>query len=167
MIVIINGPPGVGKTTVAKTLARLQPGTVCIHGDDLRAFAPEDARAHLGGGSTYRAGATLAAAYLRMGASRVIFDYCFLRPRHLDYFVQPLPPGISTRLFTLWAPLPTVQARERERVGRSPLGAAVEECYREIEGHLDELGTTIDADADAAPIAEALARELAGEPGRR
>ena len=38
-VVIVNGPPGVGKTTVSRILADIVPGTVCIHGDDLRAFA--------------------------------------------------------------------------------------------------------------------------------
>jgi predicted kinase len=77
-IVVLSGPPGVGKTTVAGVLKSLVAGSVCIHGDQVRAFAPDDAKAHLGGGSTYRAAGVLAAAYLEMGAPRVIFDYCFL-----------------------------------------------------------------------------------------
>jgi hypothetical protein len=104
MIIVINGPPGVGKTTVSKALAKLVSGTVCIHGDHLRAFAPEDAQTHLGGGSTYRAAATLACAYLGMGASRVIFDYCFLRPRQLRArraSVPGLASQISSPLFTM------------------------------------------------------------------
>lgn len=161
MIVIINGPPGVGKTTVSNALAKLRPGTVCIHGDDLRAFAPEDAKTHLGGGSTYRAGATLACTYLTMGAPIVLFDYCFLCPRHLDHFARRVEPGTPMRVFTLWAPLATVQARERARVGRVPLGAAVEECYREIAEHADALGTIVDAEqVSAATIANRLAQRL-------
>lgn len=162
MIVIINGPPGVGKTTASRALADLQPGTVCIHGDDLRAFAPEDARAHLGGGSTYRAGATLACKYLQMGAPRVLFDYCFLRPGHLRYFAEELPLGVPMRVFTLWAPLATVQTRERSRAGRSPLGAAVQECHAEMERHLGDLGTTVDtARVDPSELVRTLAELLA------
>ena len=161
MIVIINGPPGVGKTTVSNALARLRSGTVCIHGDDLRAFAPPDARAHLGGGPTYRAGASLACTYLGLGAPRVVFDYCFLRPSHVEHFAGALPPNVSARMFTLRAPLATVQAREQGRAGRSPLGAAVEACYREIEANLARLGTTIDATtADPLELARDLASRL-------
>jgi len=161
MLVIINGPPGVGKTTVSKALARLRAGTVCVHGDDLRAFAPDDARVHLGGGSTYRAGAALACTYLGMGASWVIFDYCFLRPSHVEYFVGALPPDVATTMFTLWAPLATVKARERGRSGRTPLGLAVDECYREIANNLDSLGTLVDADLmTPADLARDLALRL-------
>ena len=161
MIVIVNGPPGVGKTTVCKAIAKLRPGTVCIHGDDLRAFAPADARQHLGGGSTYRAGATLACTYLQMGATLVLFDYCFLHPRHLGYFEQHLQGDIPTKIFTLWAALPTVRARERGRPARSPLGEAVDECYEEMRGCLGELGRTVDAEAEGPDsIAERILAEL-------
>jgi len=152
MIVVINGPPGVGKTTVSKALTKLQPGTVCIHGDHVRAFAPSDARDHLGGGSTYRAGATLARKYLEMGASRVIFDYCFLRPGHLRYLTESVPAHVPIQVFTLWASLRTVEARERGRDARTPLGEAVEECHREIERHLTELGTRVDAEHDTPEV---------------
>ena len=89
-IVLINGPPGVGKTTVARLLADAIPGTVCIRGDDVRAFAPPDARGHLVGGSTYRAAAALIMSYLGMGSVRVIFDYVFLRASHLEYYLAGL-----------------------------------------------------------------------------
>jgi predicted kinase len=161
MIVILNGPPGVGKTTVAKMLKQRLLGTVCIHGDELRAFAPEVPRKHLGGGSTYRAAAVLACSYLQMGAPRVLFDYCFLRPSHLHHFTQAMPDEASLHLFTLWAPLKLVQHRERTRDGRQPLGDAVEECYQEMQGHLPRLGTVVDATAaDAQSLAESIDAQL-------
>jgi cytidylate kinase len=78
-VIIVNGPPGAGKSSVAAELRRLLPSSVAISGEALRAFAPADARAHLGGGATYRAAGALAKAYLELGAERVIFDYLFLR----------------------------------------------------------------------------------------
>ena len=111
-VIVVNGPPGVGKSTVTACLRRLVPSTVAISGDELRAFAPEDARAHLGGGATYRAAGALIACYLSLGAERVIFDYVFLRRSHFAYFREALPVGAEPRVFTLWAPLETAAARE-------------------------------------------------------
>src|SRR5690348_15023803 len=76
-IVVLNGPAGVGKTTVSRHLMALIPGTVLIPGDVLREFAPVDARDVLGPGSTYRAAAALIDAYLQMGAPQVVFEYVF------------------------------------------------------------------------------------------
>jgi predicted kinase len=163
-VVIINGPPGVGKTTVSKILADLLPGTVCISGDDLRAFAPNNAREHLGGGSTYRGAAALAIAYLGMGATRIVVDYVFLRRSHVAYFRESLGSlDVPQSMFTLWAPLDVVQSRERGRVARSPLGAAVEECWNEIENNKAILGEFIDT---TAVVPAEIARRIAASVER-
>jgi chloramphenicol 3-O-phosphotransferase len=142
-ILLLNGPAGVGKSTVADHLAELSPGTVCIHGDMLRSFAPADARTHLGPGSTYRAGAALAAAYLTMGAPRVIFEYVFESSVQVDHFLRAMPSHIFLKLVTLWAPFAVVAAREQKRSGRQRLGGRVEACYREMEANLTHLGTVV------------------------
>ncbi len=161
-IVIVSGPPGVGKTTVSNALRNFVAGTVCIHGDELRSFTPDDARVHLGGGSTFRAGAALASAYLQMGAARVIFDYCFLNTRHVEYFERALTHSVRPRLFTLWASLKTVKAREKSRPGRPPLGAAVDESHHEIASNLGALGCVLDAESIAPPSLAAHIDSLAG-----
>lgn len=68
-IVIINGSPCAGKSSVATALQDLMSGVACISGDVLRQFSPVEARAVLGPGSTYRAGAKLADFYLKAGLS--------------------------------------------------------------------------------------------------
>jgi predicted kinase len=168
-IVIINGPPGVGKTTVVRLLADLMPGAVCIRGDELRAFAPADARDHLGGGSTYRAAAALSAAYLAMGAPRVVFDYVFSRLSHLRHFLDALDHAAQTPvfMFTLWGPLDVVRSRERERAGRLPLVGAVEECWNEIAVNKAALGHFIDNSAVAAEeTARTISDLIAKREGR-
>lgn len=160
VVVIVNGPPGVGKTTTSRILADLVPGTVCIRGDELRAFAPIDAREHLGGGSTCRAAAALTTAYLEMGASRVVFDFVFLRPAHVAYFLEALGSvDASVYMFTLWAPLPVVQARDQARAVR--LGTAVEDCWNEIRSNASILGEFIDnANLDPADVASRISASV-------
>jgi hypothetical protein len=52
---------------------------------------------------TYRAAAALSAAYLAMGAPRVVFDYVFSRPSHLRHFLDALDVSAKTPvlMFTL------------------------------------------------------------------
>lgn len=153
-LLVLNGPPGVGKTTVAAIIQRRSPDTVVISGDALRAFAPEDARAALGGGATYRVAGTLAAAYLKLGARRVIFDYVFLRPAHFDYFAEGLA-GVTPRVVTLWAPLEVVLAREEKRIGPPRLGHAVSGSYREMHLNWPRMGHIVET--------QSLSPELASE----
>ena len=114
---------------------------------------------HLGGGSTYRAGAALAREYIRMGAPRVILDYVFSRPQHLSHLEAGLEASkdLSVHLFTLWAPLDVVQNRERARTGRKQLGEAVSESWHEIASNRPALGEFVDNNVTTA---EETARHL-------
>jgi cytidylate kinase len=47
-VVVINGPAGVGKSTICKHLAGLFPGTIHVSGDAVRSFAPHDVKYWLG-----------------------------------------------------------------------------------------------------------------------
>ena len=138
-----NGPGGVGKTTVSLVLARSHPGTINIAGDALRHFAPEDVRTSLGLGSTYRAGAALAAACLAMGAIRVCFDNVFDDAEKFDLFCSALPRETPVFVFTLWTPIDRVIDREANRVGRKRMGHAVVRTYEAIERNLHKLGRMI------------------------
>ena len=155
-VIIINGPPAAGKTSVAAELRQLLPGTVVISGDALRTFAPADARAHLGGGATYRVAGTLARAYLELGAARVIFDYLCLRPAHFRYFGEALPAGVEPKIFTLWPSLEILLERAR---GAPRSGPEAANCQREMAVNLAKMGEIV----DNAALSPALAARLIHE----
>lgn len=148
-VIIVNGPPAAGKSSVTAELRLLLPSTVAISGDALRGFAPEDARSQLGGGATHRVAGALARAYLELGATRVIFDYWFLRPAHFRYFAEALPIGTEPRVFTLLPPVQALLDREQPevatRVTRERPTAA--DCHREMARNLSVMGEILDSAA--------------------
>lgn len=169
-VVIINGPAGVGKTTISANLARMLSGTINISGDAIRWFAPVDVGQYLGHGSTYRAGASLTSAYLGMGAPRIIFEYVFDAAEKVSRFCQWLPPETPVHLFTIWAPIETIVEREAARDGREPLGDLTIKTYRAVERNLRSLGCTIQnitsPEAAASEICVKIA-ESEGKPAAR
>ncbi|HYP74568.1 MAG TPA: AAA family ATPase [Polyangiaceae bacterium] len=155
-VIIVNGPPGAGKTSVTAELRLLLDNTVAISGDALRGFAPADARRHLGGGATHRAAGVLARAYLELGALRVIFDYPCLRAAHFRAFGEALPVGVEPKVFTLWPALETLLERE-SRAPKASLGAA--DYHREMARNLGSMGEIL----DAAALTPALAARFIHE----
>jgi hypothetical protein len=143
-IIIINGPAGVGKTTVSKILGQCLENSIVIHGDTLRSFAPVDAASFLGEGSSYFVAAKLTHAYLSLGAKHVIFEYVFEKSADVNRYKMTLPKMHSCMQFTLWASLDVVSAREAARQDRERLGSRVTECHKAIRQNLSDLGTIID-----------------------
>lgn len=158
-VVILNGPAGVGKTTVGRLLAGLAPNGVCIHGDAFKAFIVSRVEGRVAGGLAYVNGATVAANYLQAGYERIVFEFVFEHPRHVRRFVDALPSPARVHLFTLWAPLAVVLAREASRPHRERLGTRVAECHRAMAPVLADLGVTVEtADLPAEQIARRIDR---------
>lgn len=162
-VVVLNGPAGVGKTTTGRRLAAAVPNGVCIRGDALRSFVVtrEPARPS---GLAYAGSATLAGLYLRAGYQRVVVEFVFEGPEHLDRFTRALPAGVGTTVFTLWAPLEVVTAREAARPDRERLGGRVAECWQTMAGRLDQLGQRIDADRPLSTVVADIERRLGVSP---
>jgi predicted ABC-type ATPase len=142
-VVILNGPAGVGKSTVGRLLAGRVANGVCIEGDALAGFvvnrSPGSVQQRLG----YENGATIAANYIRGGYDLVVFEYCFEERRHVERFLDAYTAPAPVFLFTLWAPLAVVLRRESARAGRQRLGDRVTECYQAMVRGLGELGDVV------------------------
>ncbi|HEY3764398.1 MAG TPA: DNA repair protein RecO [Gaiellales bacterium] len=160
-VVVVNGPAGVGKTTVGRLLAGRSANGACIEGDALAGFIVTRERGAVAQGLGYEHGATLASNFVGAGYELVVFEYCFEEGAQVQRFLRAYTAAAPVFVFTLWAPLPVVLERERTRAERPRLGDRVVECYRSMERGLTELGQVIEStDAPAAVAAriDALSR---------
>ena len=158
-VVLLNGPAGIGKTTVGRRLAERAANGVCIEGDSLKGFIVSRDQ-HRPRGMAFRAAGALADVYLDAGFELVLVDFVFESERHVDAFRRSVSAGTAVQLVTLWAPLSVVTAREAVRPGRERLGARVGECWNAIHGSLDALGTVIPADGPVEEVVLQVERAI-------
>lgn len=147
LVVVLNGPAGVGKTTIGRRLAGTAGNGVCIHGDALKDFIVTRQDGTVDTGLAYVGGAALAEVYLRAGYDLVVFEFVFDAPGHVARFREAFTHPARLELVTLWAPLATVSEREPERPGRDRLGEQVRTCWQRMSDNLGRLGPIVDATA--------------------
>lgn len=143
-IIIINGAPGVGKTTTAQLLAQSSQNSVCIRGDDIKHWIVNRNSEELTKGLTYINGGACCRNYAQAGYELIIFEYVFTKKIHVERFIENCGMKESCFLFTLIASLETIKQREILRKNREPLGEAVDVAYNEIIKNKADLGTFID-----------------------
>ncbi|MEQ8279230.1 MAG: zeta toxin family protein [Deltaproteobacteria bacterium] len=159
-IAIITGPPGAGKTTICQRLREAFPEAVYIDGDAVRRFAPADARAVLGGGSTYRAAGALSRAYLEMGAELVLVDYVFRNPTDIARFTSQIHAETELSVFVVWTPLDVAIERAKQR-GRQTSSDDVRRAWKELaEQRTKDFGRFVSNDTDAKEAARAIEHEI-------
>ena len=84
----LNGPSGVGKSTLARAYADACPGTLLCDIDELRSWVSGWAEDFVGTGEAVRASAlALIAAYLRSGRD-VVLPQLIVTPEQVDRFEQ-------------------------------------------------------------------------------
>ena len=165
-IVIINGPAGVGKTTISKKLAEFGENSACIHGDDFKGYIINRKMDSVESGLGYKNGAAVTTNFVNGGYDLVIFEYVFEDAAYLPKFIDNLSVECPVYLFTLWTDQNTVVDRERKREGRERLGSRVLECYSTMNSGLDKLGLIIDT-TDKLPddIAYSIWNKIKGGEG--
>lgn len=145
-IVIINGPPGVGKSTTAELVAQSSQNSVWIRGDDIKHWIVNRNSEELTKGLTYINGGACCRNYLKAGYELIVFEYVFTKKVDLERFIENCGIKEYCFLFTLIAPLSIIKQRERLRQNRKPLGKAVNIAYDEIIQNKSDLGIFIDTE---------------------
>lgn len=164
IIVILNGAPGVGKSTTAKLLAKSSKNSVWVRGDDIKHWIVNRDSEDLARGLTYINGGACCQNYAKAGYQFIVFDYVFTKKNHVEQFIENSGMRDCCFLFTLIAPLQIIKqregfpqeffsskkilvgAREALRSNRQPLGKAVDIAYNEIINNKADLGTFIDTE---------------------
>ncbi|MEO1761438.1 MAG: hypothetical protein AAFR83_05560 [Cyanobacteria bacterium J06629_18] len=145
---IINGPPGVGKSTTAELLSQSFQNSVWIQGDDIKHWIVNRNSEKLRKGLTYINGGACCRNYLKAGYELIVFEYVFTKKVDVERFIENCGIKESCFLFTLIAPLLIIKQRENSRLhkNRKPLGKAVDIAYDEIIQNKADLGTFINTE---------------------
>lgn len=168
-VLILSGPPGAGKSTVAEALADRAERAVHLESDAFFRFIragyvePWKPESHAQNEAVIRIVADSAAAYADAGYETIVEGIVIP-----GWFLEPLrdalrAPGHPVAYAVLRAPLATCQERARRRA-REPLSepAVVERLWRDFadlgdqEPHAIEVG-----DAGPAEVADTVAARLA------
>lgn len=160
-VIVLNGPAGVGKTTVGRQLAARSANGVCLVGDSLREFVITRDR-HRPTGLAFRAAAALIEVYAEAGFERIVFDYVFEGPEHLRPFRAALSPALDFTLITLWAEPEVLRVRKAAR-GRGDEDTTDQVGHRLelMRANLARLGVSVPADNNVADIVTTIERLLA------
>lgn len=167
MIVLLNGPLGVGKSTLAEGLAESLDGCVMLDGDHLVAASPPpaDEQEHL-----HSTVALLVGHHRRFGYRHFVIDHVWLSPEALGDLRRRLlaiEPGADIRCFLLTLPEEENLRRiERRQAARAlddrdfelSTVAAEREALARYPGA--ELGEPFDVSAPLPELVERMRRCL-------
>lgn len=132
-VILLNGPVGVGKTTVGRLLAARARNGACVRGDELRDFVvtrvEDEAQVALG----YVNAAGVAANFVRAGYERVVVDLVFEGPRHVARFVDNFEVDADLHVVTLWASRDALVERGGSAASWDAMGASLPELGEVVD----------------------------------
>jgi hypothetical protein len=167
MIVVLNGPLGIGKSTLAEALAESIDGCVMLDGDHLIAAnpPPADEVDYL-----HATIALLVQHHRRFGYRHFIINHLWLTPAALDDLrgrLRGVDRDVEIRCFLLTLPLDENLRRIQRRQAARALdevefeGRTVREEREALFGHAgDDLGEPFDVSAPPADLVESMRRRL-------
>jgi shikimate kinase len=171
MFIVLNGPLGVGKSTLAELLAERIHQCVMLDGDHLSAANPPPADAV---GYLHATIALLVAHHLRSGYRHLVINHLWRTPAELDDLRRRLldaDPDAEVHCLLLTLPLDENLRRIRRRQG----ARAVDEHAFELQTVMEErewlfargagaLGEPFDVSAPAEDLVAALLQRLGLPP---
>lgn len=170
MIIVINGPLGIGKSTLGELLTESIPQCVMLDGDRLVAANPPapDEREHL-----HSTIALLVAHHRRFGYRHFVIDHAWRSPADLDDLRRRLlatDPDSDIRCFMLALPA----AENLRRIERRQAARAIDEREFELRTFTEErdamiqrpdLGEPFDVSASPVELVATMLGRLGFETG--
>ena len=167
----LNGPSGVGKSTLARTHAAAHPGTLVCDIDELRSWVSGWEDDFVGTGEAVRQTAlALMTAYLRTGRD-VVLPQLIVTPAQVDRFVAAAAEAGATYAGVVLDAAPEVVLHRLHHRAETPVTAVISRMIEErggdplvLEGRLQLLDLAaahgwpvVDTTEEAAALAELAA----------
>ena len=171
MIVILNGPPGIGKTTIAYKLTKKLRRSIVIEVDKVKYFAIDDKRLSDSLDIGDQQVLTMTRA-LRDTKEFVILDYIFQTKKYFQAFVRQLR-AIDRKIYAyrLRSLLSENLHRDKRRPPRMRLGPQVKEISKRLDELGDAVGYTVETtglsvEKSAEKVYLLIESEIGAAPGR-
>lgn len=145
MIIIINGPPGIGKTTIAHKLSKKLKKAIVIELDKVKYYSV-DARKATEAIDIADQQVFMMVRVLRADSKEnIILDYVYETPKYLQAVVRQLRAiDKNVYAFRLRSTLGENLKRDKRRSKNVRLGARVKELYARLDDRGDTVGYTIE-----------------------
>lgn len=144
LVILLNGPLGIGKSTLGEALGEVLERSVTLDGDSLAALnlPPADEMAYL-----HETIALLVAHHLRSGYDRFIINHYWPYAAEIDDLavrLRAIAPGASIRAFRLTLP----RDANLQRIARRQAARAIDESDFEATTFREEFALLAEAGSD-------------------